>query len=255
MLNITPSSLEAIIDSITDPAHDSAPDLTRNLFAHRFNAYEEAIYQACYTHTVADEFNTAIQDLTLLMDERGRQPLLDRLLLDCCKSNNIPATIFSLKIGADLRCQQDAPLLTVTSLGYCTLASLFIEAGLKASLVPSALIVALTHQQTEMVSILIDNGISPDMNHGEPLRRCCTEGLVSMVELLIQRGANPRIEDGRILEAAVTSNNSTIVDLLLAYPQPVPLSTLNQCIRIAATHDQQIYNRLANYQANTRYPC
>ena len=253
-MNITPQSLGTIIDSIADPS-ESPPDLTLNLFTYSLTPYEQAIYQACYNHTINAEYKTAIQDLTLLMEEKGRQPLLDRLLIDCCKANNIPACIFVLKAGADLRCQQDAPFLTVCSLGHSTLATLFIEAGLKPSLVPSALIVALTHQQTEIVSILLDHGISPDLNHGEPLRRCCAEGLANMVQLLLQRGANPRIDDGRILETAVTSNTAAVVDLLLEYSEPVPLSTLNQCIRIASSHDQsQIYDRLVAYKANKQYP-
>lgn len=258
-MDIDLKSLSQIIENINKNTNsvDGSSIANQDLFVHRLTDFEEEIYKLCRDYVFNEDYLQAIKYLDCIehidiSTKQSSSEIINRILIDCCVKGDLRGCIFSLKYGADIRYNQDQPFKTVCRLGHASIVTIFIEAGLKPVLVPSSLQISIINQRTEIIDILIENGLDIDVNNGEALRTCCRLGMTSMVTCLLEKGATPHLPKGRALETAILNNHQDIVEILLAC-KPIPFSIINKCLDISKSHDPVIHGKIIQAKEECEY--
>jgi hypothetical protein len=68
----------------------------------------------------------------------------------------------------------------------------------------------------DAVKFCLDNGMSPDLSNGMPLRRSVKEGYFDMVKLFVEHGAREGSEDGKVMKICLENDHIEMAEWLLA---------------------------------------
>ena len=86
----------------------------------------------------------------------------------------------------------------------------------KQQLQEAHLIAAIMERNMPRINELLDSGVDPNANDGQPLATAADTGYLEAVQLLLDRGANPDLDDGIALMMAADNAHTDIVKLLLS---------------------------------------
>ena len=134
------------------------------------------------------------------IEEADSQEKLDRMFLSAAGDKDLRLMDLLLDIGADVNAGDGYALRSAATYGRTDVVSFLLDAGI--SIEGQSLAIAAYWGQTDVVKLLLDTGIDANMRHGEAFLEAVREGNLDIVELLLDAGADVNIRDDSALRSA-----------------------------------------------------